>query len=117
MNKYIKALFYVFGSIFLLTLFLSILSYFNIVNQTIYKIILSLIPILSMIVGGLILGKSSQIKGYIEGLKLSILVIILFVFFSFLFKINFNWTNFIYYLVLSISSMIGSMIGINTKKK
>lgn len=66
-----------------------------------------------MFIFGLTIGKKASKKGYLEGLKLGgIAVLILFVL-NIIFYRNFDLQLFLYYLVLLASSTIGSMIGIN----
>lgn len=120
--KYLKkigiALAYVIGITLSLLLFITIFSYFNIINEKTTNIFLLISSIIAIFVGGLIIGKNSNKKGWLEGLKLSIIIIILYLLFSFLgLNYHFKISNFIYYLILVISSSLGSMIGINKKSQ
>lgn len=101
------------GGIFFTTL----LNYFNIITPVILNIFNIIIPIISLFVGGLLIGKESQNKGYLEGIKFGSIYIIFIIIFNLLTsKSAFNFKIFILCLILIISSTIGSMIGINTKK-
>lgn len=113
----LKPLLYIIGTILLLTFFTTILNYFNIINYKVVTILKIIIPILSLFVGGYLIGKKSYSKGWLAGLKLAViflLILCLFNFFGLDSKIQI--TDLIYYLILTISTMFGSMIGINRKK-
>lgn len=101
-----------------LSIILTLISYFNIIGSkttTVFKII---IPIISLFIGGIKIGKRSNKKGWLEGLKLSILFIILLLIVSLLiFNNKFEAKNILFYIILIISTMFGSMIGINKNKQ
>jgi len=119
--KYLKKLgmsfVYILSSLFALTFIITILSYFNIMNDKIVSIFKIIIPIISLFIGGFYIGKNSNKKGFIEGLKLSLLFSIIVIIFNFLaFDSSFKLKYLLYYLILIISCIAGSMIGINKKK-
>ena len=74
------------SSIIILTIF----NYFNILNGTILKVLELFIPLISIFIGSYKLGKTSNQKGYIEGLKYSGIWIIIFLLFNIITKIYFN---------------------------
>ncbi len=92
---------------------LTLLSHTGILSlTTISKINFSLVALISFM-GGVHKGKKASKKGYLEGLKLGgIAIMILFVL-NILFYRTFNLYVFLYYLVILVGSIIGSMIGIN----
>ena len=103
--------------ILLLTLMTTTLSYFEIIKgntTTLFKI---LIPIISIFIGGIITGKKSTQKGWLEGVKQGIIIILLMFIISLILKNKFEFKNTIYYIILIISTTLGSMIGINFKAK
>ena len=60
---------------------------------------------------------SSNQKGWLEGLKLSLIIIVILMLFNYLGLGNkFAIKNLIYYLILMISAIFGSMVGINKKQ-
>ena len=62
-------------------------------------------------------GKTANKRGYIEGLKIGLSLILILVFINVLFcHSNFSIERLIYYLILILSSIAGSMIGINKKE-
>ena len=119
--KYLKNLgisfIYIMASILLLTLFITIFSYFNIISDKVTSIFKIIIPIISMLMGGYYMGKKATKKGFFEGLKLGIIFSILLIIFNYLaFNNSFKLKYILFYLILIITSILGSMIGINRKK-
>ena len=95
--------------IFILTIF----NYFEIINNTnILKLIITLI---SIFINSFFLGKNSKSKGYIEGLKFGIIFIIFITLLNLILVNEFSLKIIIYYILILITSMIGSTIGINKK--
>ena len=115
-KKYLISYGYTFATIFVGTFILTILNYFNIVTTNFTNITKLIILIFSIFIGSFILGKKSLKKGYIEGIKYSIVFIVLLVIINLLFVKEFNVKSIIYFLIIIISSTFGSMLGINKKR-
>lgn len=120
--KYLKNLgmsfIYIIVTILVLTFITTILSYFNILNDKITSIIKIIIPIISMLIGGFYIGKKSLKKGFLEGLKLGGIFSLILIIFNYLaLNISFKFKYLLFYLILIITSILGSMIGINKKKQ
>ena len=117
---YVKQFFKAFGLIFSIilisTILITILDYFNIFSESLTNIILLSMTIIATMIGSFKLGKQSSKKGIVEGFKLGILVTISFLLLSLLTRNHFQFSNTIYYLILTISSILGSIIGKNRKK-
>lgn len=113
LKKYLKCYTYLISLILILTTIFSIINYFLPIKPTIIKII---IPILSILVSSIILGKNTKELAYLEGIKFSIIYLIFLTILKFILKTPFNYKVIIMYLSLIITSIIGSTIGINTKK-
>lgn len=63
-------------------------------------------------------GQTADKKGYIEGIKVGISLIFILIIINLLFyRTGFTTSRIIYYFVLILSSIFGSMIGINKKEK
>lgn len=108
---------YIVVSLLILTFILTLFSYFNIIGDKSISIFKIIIPIISLFIGGFFIGKKSLRKGWLEGLKLSLLFLIILIIFEYLaLDQSFDIKNLLYYLILSISSIFGSMIGISKKK-
>ena len=119
--KYLKSLgisfIYIISTILILTFFITFFNYFNIISDKIISIFKILIPIISLFIGGIQIGKRSKNKGWLEGLKLGLIFSIFLLIFNFLaFSTSFKLKYLLFYLIIIISSIFGSMIGINRKK-
>lgn len=115
MMNYLKSMLY--SIIFILggLLIITVLNYFNILNGSPLSIIRSIIPLIGIFIGSFRLGKASNKKGYIEGLKYSAIWIFIFLVFNIILS-NFSVCSIIYYILLILISVIGSILGINRKK-
>ena len=114
LKNYLKSYLYLFILILILTLILSIINYFIPIPTKTIKL---LIPIISILISSIILGKNTKEKAYLEGLKFSSLYIILSIILSLIIKNPFTLKLILSYLLLLLSGIIGSMIGINLSKK
>ncbi len=115
-SKLMKPLIIMFFAIFIFMFFITILNYFNLISYKIVKILKILIPVLSTLFGGFIMGINCEKKGWLVGLKLGLSFLLILILFNILgLKEKLILKNFIYYLILLISTIIGSMIGINNK--
>lgn len=119
--KYLKklgiSLLYILASILILTFIVTVFYYFDLMSDKTLSIFKIIIPVFSMLLGGVIIGRKSNKSGYIEGLKLGLITSILLIIFNFLALDNsFKIKYILFYIILIISSILGSMIGINRKK-
>ncbi len=94
-------------------LILTLLSYFNIINNKLLSILEIIISLTIMFIGGFLIGKKTNNKGWLEGLKIGLFFIILLFILNLIFVREFNFKSIIYYLILLISSSFGGMIGIS----
>lgn len=111
-KNYLKSYGYLLGMILILTIILSIINYFVKLPANIIKII---IPIISLFIASIILGKGIKEKGYIEGIKFALIYLVFITIMKLIFKTGFNFKVFLMYIILIFSSVVGSMIGINLK--
>ena len=81
--NYLKSFIWSLGIFLLSIIILTIFNYFNILNGTILKVLELFIPLISIFIGSYKLGKTSNQKGYIEGLKYSGIWIIIFLLFMY----------------------------------
>ena len=99
-----------------MTFIITLFNYINLINIKIVTAFSYITPFISFFIGGLLLGKTSINKGWLEGIKFGLIIIILSFIFNYLaFDQGFNISNIILYIITLISSLIGSMIGINLK--
>jgi len=116
MINYLKSMVYSLSIILISTILLTILNYFNIISRIPLKIVMLLIPITSLFIGSFKLGKVSNKKGYIEGLKYGTIWIFLLLIINLITK-NFTITSIIYYIILLLISVSAGVLGINRKRE
>lgn len=117
MNKYLKALIYSFGTLIVLTFIFNTLNYINLITGTLFKVIKVIIPIISYFIAGFIMGKNSSKKCYLNGLSIGAIIVFIFLMISLIFKCSIGIKTIIFYLIYLIASIVGSMIGIMSKKE
>ena len=103
-------------SIIVSLLVLTIFYNYNIINASTFNILKLLFLLLSLFIISFILGKKTKNKGYLEGIKLSTFIILLFLIIS-LFTKSLKFKSIIYYIIIFTTSLFGSMLGINRKKE
>lgn len=112
--KYIKSLIIFLSSIVTIPIFLTI---FNLLKLKTNRIMIIIIGAILMFIMGLIMGKKSESKGYLNGLLLSVISILILLIISLIFKFPLNINTLIYYIILILATVFGSMLGINKKTK
>lgn len=115
MINYLKSLGYTFGTIIISTLIMTVFNYFNILNGLVLKIIEIFIPIISIFIGSYLIGKTSNKKGYIEGIKYGLICDAIFLIINLLTR-NVHLSTILYLVILLLVSIVGSILGINKKK-
>lgn len=115
--KYLKVYIFIMLSIITLSIIFSSLSYINIISEFTKRILNSLAIFLSIFVGGYHLGKRTNQKGFLEGLKIGSLLTITFLVLGLLLNKSLNFSNLILYIIIISISLFGSIIGINKKTK
>lgn len=109
-----------FSILFLLifTFMITVLNYIGFLGLSIVKAFSYITPFISFFIGGILLGKKSITKGWLEGLKLGFISIILLFCFNFL-ALNQGYTisNLLLYIIVLLGCILGSMVGINMKKE
>lgn len=104
------------GGTIILALLLSILNYFNIFSGIIGKSIICLFMVGTSLYAGYYCGKKAEKKGFIEGLKIGLLFILVLLLLNLVFfSSSFSLPRMVYYIIILTTCMIGSMIGINKK--
>lgn len=117
-KQYAMSIGYFLGGMLILSLILSILNYFDIFSVKICYIISWIFMLFFQFFTGIFYGRKAEKNGYLEGLKWSGIFLLLLVFINVVFfQSGFPLARIIYYLILAITTVIGSMIGINKKMK
>ena len=116
LKKYGLRLLITLISILLFTTIITTLYYFNLINPTTYNILKIVFLLAILLINSFILGKNAKSKGYLEGMKLSLLLIIIFTVITLL-NSSFELKVLLYYLIILITSVLGGMIGISKKRE
>lgn len=116
-KNYLIHLAYAFVSILVLILIVTVFNYFNLMGSGVTSAIKFIVPVGSLFVTSLLLGKKAKKRGILEGLKFGgIFIFIILVLNNLILMNSFEVKILIYYVILLVSAMLGSMIGINLKK-
>lgn len=116
LKKLGRALLFVLVISTLLTFIITIFSYFNIFSDNLTKVLKLMTPIIGVFTGGIVIGRRSNKKGFVEGIKLALIIDIILIIIS-LISGSLNVESILFYLILLISTIFGSMIGIQKKVK
>ena len=116
LKKLGKALLTTFLSLLIGIIIITMLNYFNIIGINISNISKILIIVISIFLGGFTLGKLSIKKGYLEGLKYGFIITIMFFLLNLIITKNIKIRLIILYIIINITSILGSMFGILNNK-
>ncbi len=111
--SFIYIICFLLGLTFISTLF----NYINLFGNTFINVLKVIIPIISLFVGGFVIGKRIGKKGWLEGIKLSLIFLAFLTIFNYLaLDSSISLKTVIYYIILVIATTFGSMIGVNKFK-
>ena len=108
----IKSTILIIISLFISSIILGLLYYFDLISNNAIKYIKMFLSIMIFFINGVYIGRKTNTKGYLSGLKLSLVIIILFIILGIIFN-NINLSKIIYYIITTTCITFGSMIGIN----
>ena len=115
-KKYGKGILSLIIFILIASLIISIFNYTHIFYSRASETCIFILMILFFSITGFIYGKKAPSKGYLEGLKVGAIFIFFLILINLLFFQNhFSLERILYYVVLILSSIFSSMIGINKK--
>src|SRR5574344_422711 len=115
-EKYGKTLGLIFGPLLILLFIFTSLNYIDIISYKVFTIIRFILLIGCLFIGSYIYGKTVTNKGWLEGLKLGLIIIVIFMFFNYIiFRLGFNIKHIIYYIIILGSTTLGCILGINKK--
>lgn len=110
-----KEILYFIGIYLIYIVVLTALNYFlNNINYTSINYIFNSVFFLIL---GIKVGQKTTNKAYLKGLKLGLIITTILFLINIIFIRNITTYTFIYYILIIVSTIIGSMIGINIKKK
>ncbi len=117
LKHYGKTLLIFFISSILLSLLLGVMNYFGLLQGKITQIIIWIYMIFFSFYAGLTSGKLAEKNGYLEGIKIGgILILLLLLCNLIFFASSFSITRLAYYFIIFIVCIASSMLGINKKK-
>ncbi|MBQ9019399.1 MAG: TIGR04086 family membrane protein [Bacilli bacterium] len=116
LKKYGKTLLSNILELLILIFLLTLLYYFNIINEKTYQILKLIVLLISIFINSFILGSKSNIKGYLEGIKYGVILITIILIIT-LITYKLQYKLLIYYPLILITSTLGSMIGKAKKNK
>lgn len=116
LKTFLKSILIIIIGLFISSILINTLYYFDIVSNNIIKYLKMFLSIGIFFISGLYIGKNSTSKGYINGLKLSLIIVIIFIIFGLIFN-NIIVSRIIYYLIMSTCITFGAMIGISKKEE
>ena len=116
LKKFLFSYLITFIILFIFIIFINIFYYFNMLNENIYHFIKLIILVCSIFIGSFNLGTKSNYKGFIDGFIFGLIIICVLFIISLLFS-NIQLKLVLYYLVILSSSTLGGTIGIRKKKK
>ena len=102
LKKYGLRLVYTMISILLSLLVVTTLYYFDIINGSVYKILKIIIILLNIFISSLILGRKAANKGFLEGIKLALIIIPIFIILALLTKEVFKVRVVLYYFIFPL---------------
>lgn len=111
----LKSLTWFFIILFCSLFIFNVLYYFDIISNNTIKYLKIASLIVACFTSGFIRGITSSNKGYVNGLKISAIIVLLFLTVTIFLK-QFSLKCIIYYAIIAATVTLGSMIGINKKK-
>lgn len=115
LNFSITTLFLVVTS-FLASLILTLLFYFNVINQSLFILLANIISVVIFLLSGVLLGFKSESKGLIKGIIFgSIYLIFTFLFHLALIKDTLTMQSVLNIVIKFLVIPVGSVIGVNLK--
>ena len=107
---------FILGSLFGITLLITFFNYINLIGSKTLSVLEILTPLIALFIGGFSIGRKSKKKGWLEGLKLSGIILVILILFQYLgLHIHFSVKTILFYILIIVSCIFGSMLGINKK--
>lgn len=92
-------------------------SIFNLFDIEVKKIFYLVSVIIMTLITGIFLGFNTTNKAYLKGLALGTIMSLVMFLISLILRSNFSIYTLVYYLIIIVSAMMGSIIGITKKDK
>ncbi len=114
-KKYIKPAIFFSVSLVAYLAVMSVFHYFGVMKLASVGTVNFVVMAIILFLGGIYMGKKTSKKGYLEGLKLGGVVVVLSFASNIILVRHFDLYVVLYYFVLAVAATIGSMIGINLR--
>ena len=114
-KKYLTTLLSILLSVLLVTLILTTFYYYDLISTDTYKYLKIGTLLITLLLNGVVIGKNSIKNGYLDGIKLGLLLIIFCTLVTIMNK-SISIKLILYNIIILITTTFGSIIGINTKK-
>lgn len=115
LKKLSKSLLYVLIPTLILLFIITVLNYFGIMGYKALNIFKYIILFIFILIGSYKFGYKNKNKGLIEGIKFGLIIIVIFILLNLLFKGLFSIKNIIYYGIILVTSILGSILGKNKR--
>lgn len=116
-NTYLIILGKSFLGLFTILFIFTVFSYFNLISNNVLNLLLLVIPIIIMFISGVSIGRKSNAKAYLNGLIISFIFVLIFIILGLMTSVIFTYKTYIYFLIIIITTILGSIIGINSYEK
>lgn len=103
-------------SLFIYLVIITLFAYFNIISYKTVSIISFIFTIILFIYSGFSLGKISTKRGYLSGLLIGSLNILVLLILSLILRSFPGLKSLLYFAILLLASTFGGMLGINKRK-
>ena len=115
LKNYFFSLLITITSIIILLFGITILYYNNLLDLKVYNFLKIFITIIGILLGSFILGRSSNSKGYLHGLRFGLLLVFIILIPTIIWK-ELELKLLIYYGIIISTSTIGGILGIEKKE-
>lgn len=106
-----------FGSLLIYLIIITTLAHFNLISYKTVSVLSFIFMCLLFMYNGFSLGKKSSKRGFLSGLMIGAINIILVLLLAIILRSIPGFKSLIYFAILLLSSTLGGMFGINFKKE
>lgn len=115
-KNYLNSILYFLGIVIIGTVIITLFHYFSIFSVGVIKVLKMILAIAGVFISSFILGRKCSKKGYLEGLKFGAVIIVILLIMNLIFN-SLSYKSIIFFVIILISSMLGSMVGITRHKE
>ena len=104
------------GIVILFNLLISLLYLLTNISYNVISSIILIFNLIAFIILGFMIAKNSKSKGIIIGLRVGSIIVVTLLILSLIFRCNFSVKNILYYLLVILSTIFGSVFSKNIKR-